>query len=292
MKSARKQLNCPEESIGFVPTMGALHDGHLSLIETAASRNDNVVVSIFINPKQFSAGEDFDKYPRQLESDLKTLSKILKNRIRFVFAPSEAEMYPSKALCHVEPAAFSSIYEGRQRPDFFRGVATVVTKLFNIVRPTEAYFGQKDISQCILLRRMVEDLDLSTKIRVCASVREPDGLAMSSRNAYLSEEERKAASILFRALSNGKTVVEASLRRGGQPVLCEDIKQIIEQTLRTEPLVRSIEYISLAEPSNMAEVTTLADSGGGLVISSAIRLGSVRLIDNVLVGSAETIVDC
>eukprot|EP01036_Dinobryon_divergens_P033143 gene33144-42865_t len=291
MRNIRSLLNSSNESIGFVPTMGALHDGHLSLIQKAISRNNTVIVSIFVNPKQFSAGEDYDKYPRQLENDLEILHKHFGTQISYLFYPSESEMYPSNPLCHIEAEAFCTIFEGQRRPDFFRGVATVVGKLFNIVRPTDSYFGQKDISQCILLQRMVQDLNMPVRVNVCESIREEDGLAMSSRNAYLSSEERVAAPVLHRALQSGK---EMLLLLGGSetnPIYCEYIRMEIQRCLLSEPMVSSIEYISIADPSDMTERQEYNGREDGVVISAAIRLGQTRLIDNVLVGSAEKIID-
>ena len=278
-------------SVGFIPTMGALHSGHLSLISKAIESNDSVVVSIFVNPKQFSVGEDFDKYPRQLENDLEILQKKFPSGISCLFYPSESEMYPSKPLCHIEPAEFSNIFEGQRRPDFFRGVATVVGKLFNIVQPTEAYFGQKDISQCILLQRLVKDLNMPVKVNVCRTIREADGLAMSSRNAYLSKDERQSASVLFEALSIGKQkLIELGEKNG--IVNSQYISLEIHRRLLQEPMVTNVEYISLADPFNMQEKKEYNhdDGNDGVVLSAAIRIGQTRLIDNVLVGSAEKII--
>mmetsp|Transcript_11862 Transcript_11862/g.16256 ORF Transcript_11862/g.16256 Transcript_11862/m.16256 type:complete len:323 (-) Transcript_11862:106-1074(-) len=285
LREYRDSLNAPTESIGFVPTMGALHAGHISLMRSACARNKIMIASIFVNPKQFSLGEDFDKYPRQLELDLDILSKQnFGSKFSCLFAPTEAEMYPSRPLCHIEPTDFSHIYEGTKRPDFFRGVATVVGKLLNIVRPTDVYFGQKDISQCILVRRMVSDLNMPVNVNVIETIREESGLAMSSRNAYLNEKERNAAVILFQALSEGKALFSNS-----KDIPCEVIRLKIEAILKKEPLVTQIEYISIANPMDMTELEVCK---AGAVISAAIRVGNVRLIDNVLVGSAESIISC
>jgi pantoate--beta-alanine ligase len=201
VRAARNLLCMQKKSVGFVPTMGALHNGHMKLMQRAKSENEVVVTSIFVNPTQFSEGEDLDKYPRPLEKDIRMLESA---GIDILFLPDQETMYPTSPLCHVEPAAFNSIAEGNARPDFFRGVATICCKLFNIVQPTSTYFGQKDISQSILIRRMTEDLNIPVRICICETTREFDGLAMSSRNAYLSVEERQKATILFTALDRGR----------------------------------------------------------------------------------------
>jgi pantoate--beta-alanine ligase len=185
----------------------------------------------------------------------------------------------------VEPAAFSQILEGKARPDFFRGVATIVCKLFNVIQPTSAYFGQKDISQCILIKRMVQDLNMPVNVRVCETKRDVDGLALSSRNVYLTPSERAVASILFKALSTGKDFCENS----STSVSRYELAQVCEKVLRSEPLVTHIEYISMASPIDMTEMESFT-FGQGLVLSSAIRVGSVRLIDNLLVGAADKII--
>ncbi|RYY75775.1 pantoate--beta-alanine ligase [archaeon] len=188
-------------TVGFVPTMGALHAGHISLVKRSKQECNVTLSSIFVNPTQFSPGEDLDKYPRQLEADLKLLEQA---QVDAVFVPTTADMYRPHTLCHVEPSQFSAIREGLARPEFFRGVATVVCKLFNITQPTHAYFGQKDISQCILLLHMVRDLNMRVNVIICETMREHDGLAMSSRNAYLTSHERSHASVLYKALSAGQ----------------------------------------------------------------------------------------
>jgi pantoate--beta-alanine ligase len=273
--------------LGFVPTMGALHEGHISLVNKAMTECDAVASSIFVNPTQFSKGEDLDKYPRTMEKDVSMLSAA---GVEFVFAPgSTDELYPSSgSLCHVEPAAFSRICEGVARPEFFRGVATIVCKLFNIVQPTVAYFGQKDISQCILVKRMVQDLNMPVEIRVCETMREVDGLAMSSRNTYLSPDERKVANILYRALCAGKAACNNNSSAGGSGFVSRDvISAAVTDVLKTEPMVSKIEYISIASHRDMKELDSVKADTTGAVISSAIRLGNVRLIDNLLVGASE-----
>lgn len=271
--------------LNFVPTMGALHDGHLALVKQAKEKGGKVVVSIFVNPTQFSAGEDLDKYPRQLEADLAKLKPL---GVDCVFTPTQQDMYPGNALCHVEPAQFSHICEGAARPEFFRGVATVVTKLFNIVQPTYTFFGQKDISQCILIQRMVKDLNMPVHVQVCPTIREPDGLAMSSRNAYLTATERPACSVLYRALMKVKEACDHTASTKF-PVQRADLLAIANTVLNAEPLVTRIEYVSVASHFDMTELASYNAHvpGAGAVISAAIRIGNVRLIDNVLVGQAE-----
>ena len=268
------------KKVGFVPTMGALHEGHITLMKRAKKENDIVISSIFVNPTQFSAGEDLDKYPRTFEKDLEMITSI---GVDYVFYPQTKDMYPSNSLCHVEPAKFSSISEGIARPDFFRGVATVVCKLFNIVQPNIAYFGQKDISQCILVKSLVLDLNLPVQIQVCETVREKDGLAMSSRNTYLAPHERSHANILFQALSAGKDLFSNANENDLIP--SKDIIEVIHNKLKSEPLVNKVEYVSLASHVDMKELDYISLSKGA-VISSAIKLGSVRLIDNLLLGKA------
>jgi len=271
------------KSIGFVPTMGALHEGHISLALRAKNENEFVVSSIYVNPTQFSPGEDLDKYPRTLEKDLSMLSAA---GVEYVFHPSSDEMYPTGYLCYVEPMAFSNILEGIARPDFFRGVATMVSKLFNVVNPTRAYFGQKDISQCILIKSMVRDLHFPVEIIICPTMRESDGLAMSSRNTYLQPNERIAAPVLYRALSAAKDMCEKSSL---DSILRTAIIEKAEEVLRSEPLISHIEYVSVASPIDMKELDTV-EPHVGAVLSAAVRCGTVRLIDNVLVGPANDII--
>ena len=286
---AMREYHKENPVISFVPTMGALHDGHLELVKRAKAMGCKVVVSIFVNPTQFSAGEDLDKYPRQLEADL---SKLRPLGVDCVFTPTQADMYPGDGLCHVEPAKFSDISEGLARPEFFRGVATVVCKLFNIVQPTYTFFGQKDISQCILIRRMVHNLNMPVNVTVCPTVRESDGLAMSSRNAYLTASERRVSSVLFKALTAAQVCCEATAATK-RSVSRDEIIAAATKVLLEEPLVTKVEYVSVASHLDMKELDSypaangsLGSCGGGAVISSAIRIGNVRLIDNVLVGKA------
>jgi pantoate--beta-alanine ligase len=282
--------------LGLVPTMGALHEGHISLVEEAQKANSHVMVSIFVNPTQFSKGEDFDKYPRTLDKDISLLKAA---GVSSAFCPDIEVMYPkTKRLCSVEPHDLTNFsLEGKARPDFFSGVATVVTKLFNIIRPDVSYFGQKDIAQCVLLRRMVQDLNQAVDIEVCPTMRCPDGLALSSRNVYLTTDERIAAPVVYKAMKAGKDVIEAV----DEYVNRATVIAAIEKVLWSEPYVRSIEYISIASHENMLELDEVHQRDTGAVISLAVRLCDprdftrnpktmVRLIDNLLVGTAENII--
>lgn len=279
MREFQRKNYIGKKTTGFVPTMGALHSGHLQLMQQAKRENDLGIASIFVNPTQFSPGEDLDKYPRQVEKDIELLKSI---NMDILFLPKESDMYPKNTLCHVEPTAFNSIYEGQARPEFFRGVATIVCKLFNIVLPTQSYFGQKDISQCILVKQMIRDLNMDTKVNIIETIRDIDGLALSSRNAYLSPEERKHSNILFKALAAGKELCEKS----SSPVSREAVTKAITAVLASEPLVTHTEYISIASHENMKELAEVDSKKVGAVLSSAVRVGKVRLIDNLLVGKA------
>ncbi len=258
------------KTIGFVPTMGALHIGHVSLIRAAAARCDSVVVSIFVNPTQFGPGEDFEKYPRPLEKDLALCEQ---NGADAVFAPSPREMYPRENLTWVTVEKVSEPLCGRFRPGHFRGVATVCTKLFNIVGADLAFFGQKDAQQVAVIQRMVADLNLPLEIVVCPTVREPDGLAMSSRNQYLSPQERKEATVIYRSLQKS-----AELIRTGEKDVARITAQMRE-VLRQVPSLR-IEYVSLADAATLEDLPRVQ---GKVLIAVAGRLGSTRLIDNIVV---------
>lgn len=270
-RALRRSLQ-PSLKIGFVPTMGALHDGHLSLVKEARENNDLVVASIFVNPTQFGKGEDFDKYPRQLDRDAELLGEM---GVDHLFAPTIDDMYGKNHVTFVEPEGFDDIPEGKARPGHFRGVATIVTKLFNIVQPTNAYFGQKDAAQCCLIRRIVEDLDMDLNVIVKDTIREDDGLAMSSRNAYLKPEERKAAPIIYQAL---RTAREQYLADPG--VSATALRETVQSILQTEPLVSEIQYISVDNKATMKTISRVGEEGG--VISLACKVGSVRLIDNIV----------
>jgi pantoate--beta-alanine ligase len=267
----RLRLQATGRSVGFVPTMGYLHEGHLSLVRRARAENDVVVASIFVNPTQFGPTEDFEKYPRDPQRDLALLQQ---ERTDIVFMPSAVEMYPEGFSTYVDVDGVTEVLEGTHRPGHFRGVATVVLKLFNIVQPTRAYFGQKDAQQVVVIRKMVNDLKLNVEVVPCPTVRETGGLAMSSRNVYLSPDERRAALILFRALS-----LSERLWRGGERDATK-LRDRLHLLMAREPLA-SVDYISAAHPETLQELESM---DGPTLISLAIRIGETRLIDNLVVG--------
>jgi pantoate--beta-alanine ligase len=256
-------------SWGLVPTMGYLHAGHLSLVRQARQENDCTAVSIYVNPTQFAPTEDLDKYPRDLAGDL---ALLLDEGVDLVFAPSDRVMYPPGFQTFVDVQEITRWLEGASRPTHFRGVTTVVTKLFNIVQPTRAYFGQKDAQQAAVIRRMVTDLDFNVDIVVCPIVREPDGLAMSSRNARLPAEARNQASVLFRALSTAREAYQVGERRASV------LRELMQSTIATAPLAR-LDYVSVADRHSLEELDLLTR---GALLSLAVFFGDVRLIDNQL----------
>ncbi len=257
-------------SLGFVPTMGYLHRGHMSLVQTARGECDAVAVSIFVNPTQFGPNDDFSRYPRDAERDLSLLRGA---GVDFVFTPAVEEMYPSGYSTYVDVQGVTERLEGEARPGHFRGVATVVAKLFNLVQPHRAYFGQKDALQVAVIKKMVADLNFNLQVRVGETVRESDGLALSSRNVYLKGEERQAALVLFRALNAAHALWQGGERRG------TPLREAMSQTLAAEPLARP-DYVSVADPLTLEE---LDDSGGAAeaLASLAVRVGDTRLIDNM-----------
>jgi pantoate--beta-alanine ligase len=259
-------------SWGCVPTMGYLHAGHLALVERARAENERVAVSIFVNPLQFGPQEDLARYPRDLERDLGLLVAL---GVALVFAPAPEELYPSGFATTIDAGPVAAPLEGAARPGHFRGVATVVAKLFNIVQPDRAYFGQKDAQQVAVIRRMTRDLDLPVRIVVCPTVREPDGLALSSRNVYLQGPERAAAPVLYRALGAARDDYAAGTRDA------EALRARLRAVFAAEPLARP-EYVSVADPETLAELDTVGP--GGALLSLAVRIGATRLIDNLLVG--------
>jgi len=248
--------------------------GHLSLVKEARNHNEIVVASIYVNPTQFGPNEDLAKYPRQLERDTNLLNSM---GVDYLFCP--LEMYNDHHCCFVEPEGFDDLREGRARPGHFRGVATIVTKLFNIVQPTTAYFGQKDAAQCVLIRRLVKDLNMDLDIQVMNTVREEDGLAMSSRNAYLNKEERKAAVILYKSLCAGREVYESAFA-SQMPIDAEIIRETVECILKEEPLVSQIEYVAVDSKETMQPLKEVGVDGA--IVSIACKVGSVRLIDNFI----------
>ncbi|GAV31730.1 MAG: pantoate--beta-alanine ligase [Anaerosomatales bacterium] len=258
--------------VALVPTMGALHEGHLSLVRAARARADVVAVSIFVNPTQFGPGEDFEAYPRDLQRDLAALAA---EGVDAVFTPSTEAMYAPDAQVTVDPGPLGEVWEGASRPGHFRGVCTIVAKLFSLVAPDLAFFGEKDFQQLVIVKRMVADLDFPVKVVGCPIVREPDGLAMSSRNAYLTREERAAATVLYRALREAET-----LACGGETDV-EYLERAMRDTVEAEPLAQ-LDYAALVDPKTLARATSVA---GARAIVAA-RVGSTRLIDNMAMPSA------
>ncbi len=257
-------------TVGIVPTMGALHAGHVSLIQAAAAQCDSVVVSIFVNPTQFGPGEDFEKYPRPFEEDLAICTQ---HGVDAVFAPSRGEMYPRENLTWVTVEKVSEPLCGRFRPGHFRGVATVCTKLFNIVGADAAFFGQKDAQQVAVIQRMVADLNMPLEIVVCPTVREPDGLAMSSRNQYLSPQQRKEATVIYRSLQRSTELI-----RGGETAVARIAEQMRE-VLGQVPALQ-VEYVSIVDAASLKDLPRVQ---GKVLVAVAGRLGSTRLIDNIVV---------
>jgi len=256
-------------TIGLVPTMGALHDGHLSLVRASREECDYTVVSIYVNPSQFGPSEDLEQYPRTLEADLDALAEY---ETPLVFAPTNDEVYPDGYATWVEVGSVAEPLEGECRPGHFRGVATIVLKLFNMVQPDVAYFGQKDYQQAQVIRRMVEDLNVPIAIRVCPIVREPDGLAMSSRNAYLSPAERHRALVLWNSLCLASELVAGGERDAA--VVAERMRDVI---LSAEDA--RIDYVALVDPDTLAPVEAIR---GRTLAVLAVHVGQTRLIDNRL----------
>jgi pantoate--beta-alanine ligase len=269
MRAARRAMRSGGARLGFAPTMGALHEGHLSLVRAARNSCDIVAVSIFVNPTQFGPNEDLVKYPRTFEHDRDLLAK---ESVELLFAPSVEEMYPAGAVTWVTVEGLSSKLDGRSRPGHFRGVTTVVAKLFQIVEPDAAFFGQKDAAQVAIIRRMVRDLHFPVEIIACPIVREADGLAMSSRNAYLDPQQRQQALVLHRSLLRVKKSWEASERDAAKlmAVGCEEIAG--EKSVR-------LDYFEIVNPDSL---DPLEDVANGALIAVAAFIGTTRLIDNIL----------
>lgn len=268
LRAARSALPDP---VGLVPTMGFLHEGHLSLVRQARAECASVVVSIFVNPTQFGPQEDLASYPRDLDRDLTMLREA---QVDLVWTPAAAEVYPPGFQTYIQAEELSRPLEGARRPGHFRGVATVVAKLFNAFLPQRAYFGQKDAQQVAVVRRMATDLNFPVDIVVCPTVREPDGLAMSSRNAYLTPAERKAATVLYRALETARAAFLGGERDAGQ------LRTAMSDVLGAEPLARPV-YVSAADPETLAELNGRASRA---LLSMAVFFGKTALIDNVVVG--------
>ena len=255
-------------TVGFVPTMGYLHEGHLALVKQAKMENSAVIVSIYVNPTQFGPREDFGAYPRELNRDLELLRG---EGVDIVFVPSDEEMYPPEFSSWVDVEKVTERLEGASRPGHFRGVATIVVKLFNIVQPTRAYFGQKDAQQAVVIKRMVADLNMGIEVEVVPTVRESDGLAMSSRNIYLSPGERQAATVLFKALNLAR-----QLRKDGEKD-AEKIRRQMVSLIQKEPLAQ-IDYVSIADAETLEELDLIDRPA---LTSLAVRIGKTRLIDNM-----------
>ena len=268
LRPARAALPGP---VGFVPTMGALHAGHVSLVTRARQDCASAVVSIFVNPTQFGPSEDLAKYPRDLPHDLALLEAAGAD---LVWTPTPEAVYPPGFQTWVTVEELTQGLEGKLRPTHFRGVTTVVAKLFNAVQPERAYFGQKDAQQAAVIRRMTRDLDFPIEIVVCPTLREPDGLAMSSRNAYLTPEERRAATVLFRALSAGGSACEKGERKA------ETLRRLVSETVAAEPLA-NLQYVSCADYDSLRELETVE---GRALLSMAVLVGKTRLIDNFVIG--------
>jgi pantoate--beta-alanine ligase len=271
MRQWSESARCAGKSIAFVPTMGSLHEGHLSLVRKGRQMASRLVVSIFVNPAQFGPHEDYAAYPRDFERDCELLQK---ERVDLVFRPSVEEMYPDGFQTYVDTERLAALLCGGFRPHHFRGVATVVTKLFNIVQPRIAIFGEKDYQQLQIIKRLVRDLDLDVEIVSCPTVRDKDGLALSSRNFYLDPAERLAALSLSRALKKAQSLVLAGERSS------EKILQCATEEIAKERLI-TIQYIRLCDPSNLEEMPHLKNRNMAL-LALAVRIGKARLIDNAL----------
>ena len=268
LRQARSNLAIP---LGLVPTMGFLHEGHLSLVRQAAQDNASVGVSIFVNPTQFGPSDDLSSYPRDLDRDLQMLDA---EGVDLVWTPTADDVYPEGFQTWVNVEGLTQPLEGAHRPGHFRGVTTVVAKLFLAFQPQTAYFGQKDAQQAVVLRRMALDLNFPLVVVVCPIVREPDGLAMSSRNTYLGPDERQAATVLSRSLARAAEAYDGGIR------IASDLRQVIEATLGEEPLA-DVEYVSVADPDTLQE---LEGEFAAALLSMAVRIGRTRLIDNRLLG--------
>jgi pantoate--beta-alanine ligase len=270
MRAFRNAARQSFKGLGLVPTMGALHEGHLSLVRAAREKTDVVAVSIFVNPTQFGPNEDFAKYPRNLERDSKMLDR---EHVDVIFAPSVDDMYPVGAITWVTVEGMSDRLCGKSRPGHFRGVTTVVAKLFHIIEPEAAFFGQKDAAQVAIIRRMVRDLNMPVSIEACPIVRESDGLALSSRNAYLDPQERKSSVVLYRSLQEAQKLFERGERNS------ENLIAAGKQKFVNEPGAR-LDYFEIVDPDSLEPVTTIPNRA---LIAVAAFIGNTRLIDNIVV---------
>jgi pantoate--beta-alanine ligase len=272
---ARKLRREEDKTIGLVPTMGALHEGHLSLVREARTMCDVVVVSVFVNPTQFGPSEDFERYPRDLTGDTTKLSDY---NVDYIFAPPADEMYPKGFATYVNVEGLSETMEGAARPGHFRGVATVLTVLFNTVRPDFAFFGQKDAQQTLVVRRLVRDLAFDIEVVVLPTVREQTGLALSSRNAYLTDDQHAAAVILYKALSQAKEVYMEGERNPKR------MAEVVRSRVEAEPLTR-LEYVGVVDAETMEKFDRIPEDRP-LLIALAARVGRTRLIDNIVIQPA------
>lgn len=259
-------------TLGFVPTMGYLHNGHIALVRRAKAETEHVAVSIYVNPKQFGPTEDLSRYPRDLDRDLSLLEP---EGVDMVFIPDDSLMYPPDFQTQVIVQNVTQPLEGARRPTHFQGVTTVVAKMFNIVQPTHVFFGQKDAQQTVVIRQMIRDLNFNLELIVCPTVREPDGLAMSSRNKFLTDEQRPAATVLYRALQAAEMLWKTGVRNGAT------LRSRLLEILGQEPLAR-IDYASVANPNTLYEWETDIPPGNGALMSLAVFFGQTRLIDNLL----------
>jgi len=272
---ARKLRREEDKSIGLVPTMGALHEGHLSLVREARRMCDVVAVSVFVNPAQFGPGEDFLRYPRDLTKDTTQLSDY---NVEYIFAPAVEEIYPKNFATYVTVEGLSEQFEGASRPGHFRGVATVLTVLFNTVRPDFAFFGQKDAQQTLVVKRLVRDLAFDIEVVVLPTVREQSGLALSSRNSYLSADDRRAAAVLYRALSQAREVYMEGERNAKR------LAETVRAQLASEPLAR-LEYVSVVDADTMEKFDRIPEDRS-VLIALAAQVGKTRLIDNIIIQPA------
>ena len=270
MASLARKLRRENKTIGFVPTMGALHEGHLRLVQEARQMCDVVIVSIFVNPAQFNDKKDLDKYPRDLPTDAALLTEY---QVDYIFAPDEAEIYPEGFSTYVYVENLTETLEGASRPGHFRGVATVVTILFNTIRPDFAFFGQKDAQQVAVIRRLTIDLGFDTEIVVVPIVREESGLAMSSRNRLLPEEERLRASVIYKGLREAKVAARNGERNAA------NLAEIVRKNIETEPLAQ-IDYVAVVDNETLEPIEKVGENPA--LIAVAVRFGSVRLIDNTI----------
>lgn len=273
MHALSRTFRSDGRTIGFVPTMGSLHEGHLRLVRQSEYENNITIVSIFVNPTQFGPGEDFELYPRDLEGDLEKLSSM---NVDAVFTPGADDMYSGDVSIFINVGSIGQTLCGVSRPGHFSGVATVVAKLFNMVMPDRAYFGQKDFQQTVVIKKLVNELNFNIDIVVCPTEREKDGLAMSSRNSYLSVEERKAAPVLYRALTLAEELVLS-----GNCNIADDVRKEMEKLIKSEPLAE-IDYIDVVEMENLEPMQKITMPAA---ICIAVKIGNTRLIDNIIVKS-------